>query len=75
MKMITGQTNQLDRSDTWIPVLNGWLSSRNLDTMTNKKFREWFAEHDKQVAKKHKAETAAKISEACCNAANKEGNR
>ena len=43
--------------------------------MTNKKFREWFAEHDKQVAKKHKAETAAKISEACCNAANKEGNR
>ena len=47
MKLMTGKTNQLDRGSTWIPVLNGWLASRNLDTMSSKKFRSWFAEHKK----------------------------
>ena len=50
MKIISGKTNQLDRSDTWIPVLNGWLASRNLDPMSSQKFRSWFKEHEKHVA-------------------------
>ena len=44
MKLMTGKTNQLDRGSTWIPVLNGWFGiARNLDTMSSKKFRSWFA--------------------------------
>ncbi len=75
MKMITGQTNQLDRGNTWIPVLNGWLSSRNLDTMSSTKFRQWFAEHEKQTAKENRAKTAAKISDACRSNTGKEDAR
>ncbi len=72
MKAITGQTNQLDRGNTWIPVLNGWLSSRNLDTMSSTKFRKWFAEHDKQIAKENRDKTAAKLTDACHSFAGKE---
>lgn len=50
MKAISGQTNQLDRSNIWIPILNGWLSSRNLDPLSNQKFRTWFAKHQKELA-------------------------
>ncbi len=72
MKIITGQTNQLDRGNTWIPVLNGWLSSRNLDTMSSTKFRKWFAEHDKQIAKENRDKTAAMLTDACRSNAGKE---
>lgn len=72
MKLISGVTNQLDRSDTWIPILNGWLSSRNLDTMSKQRFRDWFAQHEKEVAKQKRQETAEAITKACHVAAKNE---
>ena len=74
MKLMTGKTNQLDRGSTWIPVLNGWLASRNLDTMSSKKFRSWFAEHKKQEEEQKRAETAQALTDACRNNANREEN-
>ena len=74
MKIMTGKTNQLDRGSTWIPVLNGWLASRNLDTMSSKKFRSWFAEHKKQVEEQKRVETAQALTDACRNNANREEN-
>ena len=64
MKLLTGNTNQLDRSSTWIPVLNGWTASRNLDTMSGKKFRTWFAEHRAEVEKQQRIHTAQAVSAA-----------
>ncbi len=64
MKLLTGNTNQLDRSSTWIPVLNGWTASRNLDTMSGKKFRTWFAEHRTEVEKQQRIHTAQAVSAA-----------
>lgn len=68
MKLLTGNTNQIDKSSTIIPVLNGWTASRNLDPMSNKKFRTWFAEHKKEAAQKQRSETAKAVSAACRNA-------
>lgn len=68
MKLLTGNTNQIDKSSTIIPVLNGWTASRNLDPMSNKKFRTWFAEHKKEAAQKQRFETAKAVSAACRNA-------
>ena len=74
MKIMAGNTNQLDRSGTWVPVLNGWLASRNLDTMSTKKFRTWFAEHQKQVEAQKREETAKAIANACHASVNQKEN-
>lgn len=64
MKVLTGNTNQIDKSTTFIPVLNGWTASRNLDPMNKQKFRSWFAQHKKQEAEAKRAKTAQEISAA-----------
>jgi L-lactate dehydrogenase complex protein LldF len=64
MKALTGNTNQIDRSSTFIPVLNGWTASRNLDPMSKQKFRSWFAQHKKQEANAKRSKTAQEISAA-----------
>lgn len=64
MKALTGQTNQIDKSSTFIPVLNGWTASRNLDPMSKEKFRTWFARHKKEQTAVKRAQTAQEISAA-----------
>lgn len=64
MKALTGNTNQLDKSSTVIPVLNGWTASRNLDPMNREKFRTWFAKHKKERDKQQRIESAKAISSA-----------
>lgn len=64
MKALTGNTNQIDRSSTFIPVLNGWTASRNLDPMHQQKFRSWFAKHKKEEACRQREETAKAVSSA-----------
>ena len=64
MKALAGNTNQIDKSTTFIPVLNGWTASRNLDPMNKQKFRSWFAQHKKQEAEAKRAKTAQEISAA-----------
>lgn len=64
MKALTGNTNQIDKSTTFIPVLNGWTASRNLDPMNKEKFRTWFARHKKDQIAAKRTETAQQISAA-----------
>lgn len=64
MKALTGNTNQIDKSSTFIPVLNGWTASRNLDPMHQQKFRSWFAKHKKEEACRQREETAKAVSSA-----------
>ena len=64
MKLLTGNTNQLDLTDAWIPVLGGWCASRNLDPLAKQKFRSWFANHRKEVVSEQRAETARAASKA-----------
>lgn len=64
MKALTGNTNQIDRSSTFIPVLNGWTASRNLDPMHQQKFRSWFVKHKKEEACRQRKETAKAVSSA-----------
>lgn len=75
MKLLSGATNQLDRTSTWIPVLNGWTASRNLDTMSKKKFRTWFAEHKEEKAQSQRVATARAASAACATSEQKEDAR
>lgn len=67
MKLMTGNTNQLDIHSTLVPVLNGWTASRNMDAMSTKKFRSWYADHRKEV-EKAKREGAAQAASAACQA-------
>lgn len=64
MKALTGNTNQIDKSSTFIPVLNGWTASRNLDPMHQQKFRSWFAKHKKEEVCRQREETAKAVSSA-----------
>ena len=64
MKALTGNTNQIDKSSTFIPVLNGWTASRNLDPMHQQKFRSWFAKHKKEEACRQREEAARAVSSA-----------
>ena len=71
MKLITGNTNQIDRNSAFVPVLGGWTASRNLDPMSKKKFRSWFADHRKQVEQNKREQTAKAVSAAANAAANR----
>lgn len=47
---------KLDEGSAWVPVLNGWTSSRDFDVLAPYRFRTWLAEHNKARAN---GETAA----------------
>ena len=64
MKALTGNTNQIDKSTTFIPVLNGWTASRNLDPMNKEKFRTWFAHHKQERNAAQRTKAAREISAA-----------
>lgn len=65
MKLMTGNTNQIDVNSTWIPVLNGWTGSRNLDPMRSQKFRSWYKQHRKEKEQEQRNHTAQIASAAC----------
>lgn len=64
MRLITGQTNQIDKSSTIIPLLNGWTASRNLNPVSKQKFRSWFAQHKKEQQLEQRSEAAQAVSQA-----------
>lgn len=64
MKLMTGNTNQIDAGTAMIPVLNGWTASRNLDTMSKQKFRSWFAQHKREETLAKMNQTAHDVSAA-----------
>lgn len=41
-----GETGALAENSTWIPVLNGWTSTRDFDVLAPERFRTMFAEHE-----------------------------
>ena len=45
MKVLGGAYGALGLSTTWIPVLRGWTSSRDMDLMAKERFRDRFAMH------------------------------
>ena len=45
MKVLGGAYGALGLSTTWIPVLRGWTSSRDMDLMAKERFRNRFAKH------------------------------
>lgn len=65
MKLMTGNTNQIDVNSTWIPVLNGWTGSRNLDPMSEQKFRGWYKQHRKEREQEQRSRTAEIASTVC----------
>lgn len=75
MKLMTGNTNQIDVTSSWMPILGGWTASRNLDPMASQKFRSWYADHRKDVEQQKRTRTAAAISAAMNEAADREENR
>jgi len=38
----------LDASTAWIPVVNGWTSTRDFDVLSKSRFRTWFKEHKQE---------------------------
>ena len=40
----------LDASTAWIPVVNGWTSTRDFDVLSKSRFRTWFKEHKQEQA-------------------------
>lgn len=55
MKLLAGrETGRLDAGSTWIPLLNGWTVFRDVDVLSESRFRTWF--------KQHKAEQAEEIA-------------
>ena len=56
------------------PAMKLMTGKTNLDTMSSKKFRSWFAEHKKQEEEQKRAETAQALTDACRNNANREEN-
>lgn len=58
-----------------MPILGGWTASRNLDPMASQKFRSWYADHRKDVEQQKRTRTAAAISAAMNEAADREENR
>lgn len=51
MKVLGGSSKRLGEGTAWMPVVKGWTSVRNLDTMAPRKFREVFAEYQSQQKK------------------------
>lgn len=44
---LMGNSGHIDSGSAWIPVLNGWTYSRDLDVMKKKKFRDQLKEYQK----------------------------
>lgn len=45
MKTLSGGKDHLGAEAAWIPVVRGWLQSRNVDNLKPVQFRDWFAMH------------------------------
>ena len=50
MKLIGGKKGYLGKGLSWVPILKGWMNTRDLDLMKKKKFRAVFAEHERERA-------------------------
>ncbi|MBP3866869.1 MAG: lactate utilization protein, partial [Eggerthellaceae bacterium] len=50
MKVLAHGGDALDERSTWIPVVNGWTSTRNFDNLSTDRFTDWFKQHKKEEA-------------------------
>ena len=46
----------LGAKSAWIPVLKGWTSSRDMDVLSETRFRDWFEQHKAQREEASKTE-------------------
>jgi L-lactate dehydrogenase complex protein LldF len=46
MQALAVGKSKLDEHSAWVPVLNGWTSSRDFDVLAPYRFRTWLAEHN-----------------------------
>ncbi len=64
MKTLSGGKDHLSAEAAWIPVVRGWLQSRNVDNLKPVQFRDWFAMHQHAGAEGSAACAAGASSQA-----------
>ena len=64
MKAMSGENGTLDAGTAWIPILKGWTGFRDVDLLSEGRFRDWFAEHKAELAAQQAAAAEAETDEA-----------
>lgn len=57
MKALARGKGSLDESSAWLPILNGWIASRDLDNLSITQFRDWFANRRREEEENVRQET------------------
>ncbi len=54
MKAFARKDGALTKKNAWIPVVKGWLSSKDFEVLSKLRFRKWFKQHKLEQAQKGK---------------------